>query len=156
MNCPCCVQSSFKFPSVSEGKKKNQVAWKEPRLGKMGMMEKDVRSRAVYMLRSMMILDSWAKIREPTQLSFVGFCDPRAAPPTRLASQCAGVARPFQRVGCSLIKGSLPFGDGALLLSCGLRVSRRGRCGARSWRLIFAFFRNFSVLLGLLKSTWLF
>ena len=27
-------------------------------------------------------------------INFVGSCDPRAAPPTRLASQCAGVARP--------------------------------------------------------------
>ena len=98
----------------------------------------------MYMLRSMMILDSWAKILEPTQINFVGFCDPRAAPPTRLASQCAGVARPVPRVEFSLIRGSLPFGDGALLLSCGLRVSRRGRAGAGSWRFIFEFFRNFS------------
>ena len=36
----------------------------------------------------------WEDVSREILINFVGSCDPRAAPPTRLASQCAGVADP--------------------------------------------------------------
>ena len=36
----------------------------------------------------------WEDVSREILINFVGSCDPRAAPPTRLASQCAGVSDP--------------------------------------------------------------
>ena len=92
-------------------------------------------------------------------INFVGSCDPRAAPPTRLASQCAGVSDPS---ACWRLFPRFPQGDyGAKLLQVGFRASRRRPGGKWFWGVKLAFVshfshfvRNFSAFLAHLKSSW--
>ena len=92
-------------------------------------------------------------------INFVGSCDPRAAPPTRLASQCAGVARPSSVLDVLSSGGLSPAGTEL----CSSHVAFAYPVGAAGAGALeghfcsfFAIFRIFGVLLGLLKSTWLF